>query len=246
MKSKIINSTLKVDEILVPVEVYREFRMDVRTAIKLDKVIIRLPLHYGNADIKKTIRYAEDWVKVHFQKNTALKNRFIIKEHNNGDELLINGVKFILEIKESDIDNYRAKLDKNIIKIEIPYNANILEKKEALVYLQSRIVGQYFLDEIKTRIEILNNKHFKVKINDIKMKYNKTNWGSRSGQGNINICTRLLFAPKEVQDYVFVHELAHFFEMNHSEKFWRIVEKVVPDYKQKEKWLKLNSRKCDF
>ena len=78
------------------------------------------------------------------------------------------------------------------------------------------------------------------------MKYNKTNWGSRSTKNNINISTRLLFAPKDVQEYVFIHELAHFFEMNHSKRFWDIVGKIMPDYKEKERWLKINNAKCDF
>ena len=44
--------------------------------------------------------------------------------------------------------------------------------------------------------------------------------------------------PKEVLDYVVVHELAHIKEMNHSKAFWKEVEKVLPDYEERRKWLK--------
>jgi len=107
-------------------------------------------------------------------------------------------------------------------------------------------MGQYFLPEIMSRIHAINKRFFNVRINSVRMKYNKTNWGSRSARNNINISTRLLFAPKDVQDYVFVHELAHFIEMNHSSRFWDIVRKIVPDYKEKEKWLKMHGSSCDF
>ena len=246
MRSKIINSSIKVDDIIIPIEVFREFRLDVRTALKYDKVIIRLPLYYGNAEIKKTLRHAEDWIKAHFNKNTALKNRFILKEYKSGDELHINGLKFILDIQELKVNKYRAHLENNIIRIIVPEEADIHERKETLVYLQSKITGQYFLPEIKKRIDVLNKKYFNVKVNEVRIKYNKTNWGSRSAKSNINISTRLLFAPAEVQDYVFIHELAHFIEMNHSQRFWDIVRSIIPDYKEKEKWLRLNSSKCDF
>ena len=108
------------------------------------------------------------------------------------------------------------------------------------------MTGQYFLPEVIKRIEELNKKYFSVNINGVKLKYNKSNWGSRSVRNNINISTRLLFAPKDVQDYVFIHELAHFIEMNHSKRFWEIVKKIIPDYKEKELWLKKNGSKCDF
>jgi predicted metal-dependent hydrolase len=46
--------------------------------------------------------------------------------------------------------------------------------------------------------------------------------------------------PEDVVDYVVVHELCHRKEMNHSDRFWALVESVMPDYKEKRKWLKDN------
>ncbi|MBK8622242.1 MAG: M48 family metallopeptidase [Saprospiraceae bacterium] len=53
---------------------------------------------------------------------------------------------------------------------------------------------------------------------------------SCSEDRNLNFSVRLFFAPPDVRDYVIVHELAHLPEMNHSPKFWNIVEKIMPDY----------------
>jgi predicted metal-dependent hydrolase len=55
-----------------------------------------------------------------------------------------------------------------------------------------------------------------------------------------------LFAPKDVFDYICIHELAHLVEQNHSDKFWALVEKAMPDYMEKEKWLKENRGLCKF
>jgi predicted metal-dependent hydrolase len=70
----------------------------------------------------------------------------------------------------------------------------------------------------------------------------KSRWGSCSVKGNLNFNVGLLLAPPEVLDYVVVHELCHRKEMNHSPKFWAEVSKLIPDYKQHEKWLKDNGR----
>ncbi|MST81854.1 M48 family metallopeptidase [Lachnospiraceae bacterium Oil+RF-744-WCA-WT-13] len=68
----------------------------------------------------------------------------------------------------------------------------------------------------------------------------KTLWGSCSSKGNLNFNCLLMLAPREVQDYVIVHELSHRKEMNHSPKFWEEVEKVLPDYKRRRNWLREN------
>lgn len=68
----------------------------------------------------------------------------------------------------------------------------------------------------------------------------KTRWGSCSARGNLNFHWKLILMPPEVLDYVVVHELAHRREMNHSSRFWAEVERIMPDYKRRRKWLKEN------
>ncbi|MDR3313749.1 MAG: M48 family metallopeptidase [Oscillospiraceae bacterium] len=65
---------------------------------------------------------------------------------------------------------------------------------------------------------------------DVKITGAKTRWGSCSARGNINFSWRLVMAAEDTIDYVVVHELAHLRELNHSERFWRIVAGVLPEY----------------
>ena len=89
-------------------------------------------------------------------------------------------------------------------------------------------------------------KHFAplvgVTYGRITIRNQKSRWGSCSAKGNLNFNVGLLLAPPEVLDYVVVHELCHRKEMNHSPKFWAEVSKLIPDYKQHEKWLRDNGR----
>ena len=66
----------------------------------------------------------------------------------------------------------------------------------------------------------------------------RTRFGSCSAKGNISYSFRLLGYPDEAVDYVVVHELAHIKEMNHTVKFYKVVESVLPDYKERQKMLK--------
>ena len=74
----------------------------------------------------------------------------------------------------------------------------------------------------------------------ITIRNQKTRWGSCSGKGNLNFNCFLIKAPEKVMDYVIIHELCHRIEMNHSERFWNLVEQVMPDYRVQKEWLKNN------
>lgn len=77
-----------------------------------------------------------------------------------------------------------------------------------------------------------------VTYGTICIRHQKTRWGSCSQKGNLNFNCLLMQMPKEILDYVIVHELCHRKEMNHSPKFWAEVEKIMPDYRWRRKWLK--------
>ena len=72
----------------------------------------------------------------------------------------------------------------------------------------------------------------------ITVRNQRTRWGSCSSKGNLNFNCLLMLAPPGILDYVVVHELCHRKEMNHSPKFWAEVAKVMPDYKERQKWLR--------
>ena len=77
-----------------------------------------------------------------------------------------------------------------------------------------------------------------IKYGRITITSAKTRFGSCSSKGNISYSYRLMMYPEEAIDDVVVHELAHRIEMNHSPRFYAIVERILPDYKKRRKLLK--------
>ena len=74
----------------------------------------------------------------------------------------------------------------------------------------------------------------------ITIRNQRTRWGSCSSKGNLNFNCLLVLFPDEVIDYVVVHELCHRKHMDHSKAFYAEVERVFPEYKKCQKWLKEN------
>lgn len=74
----------------------------------------------------------------------------------------------------------------------------------------------------------------------IAIRRQRSRWGSCSSKGNLNFNCLLMLCPDEVVDSVVVHELCHRKQMNHSAAFYKEVERVFPEYKRCQKWLKEN------
>ena len=71
-----------------------------------------------------------------------------------------------------------------------------------------------------------------VRVRRLSLSSAATRWGSASANGSVRLHWRLIQHPPATIDYVVAHELAHLREMNHGARFWRIVESVVPDYRE--------------
>ena len=128
-------------------------------------------------------------------------------------------------------------IEKHVQRIE--ERQRTLPPVEGLTMKDIRKLADQASVVIPKRVEYFAEK-IPVTYGRITIRNQKTRWGSCSGKGNLNFNCLLMLAPPEVLDYVVVHELCHRKEMNHSERFWREVENILPDYRERKKWLKEN------
>lgn len=80
-------------------------------------------------------------------------------------------------------------------------------------------------------------------VTAITLRDTSSRWGSCSSSGRISFSWRLAMAPPEVLDYVAAHEAAHLVEMNHSARYWAVLEGLMPDYAERRNWLRREGRK---
>ena len=131
-------------------------------------------------------------------------------------------------------------IKKHLVQMYFKAEENKKQKKEpALTNADIEKLCQKALsvipDKVKYYAEIMGVTYGRITIRN-----QKTRWGSCSSKGNLNFNCLLMLMPDKVLDYVVVHELCHLKQMNHSKKFWKEVERYMPDYPNYKKWLNEN------
>ncbi len=237
---------LEINGKKLPAKIYREPRNNVRASIGKRAAILRMPARLDKAEEHKQINWFINWVQKRFDANKQLHTQFFGKGYEDGDTILIGERSYLLKITRTDRKTHSAKLRNHIIHLLLSTNDSETHLQKSIQHLLSRVIAQDFMPDINRRVNELNNLYYKQAITSVNLKYNHSNWGSCSSEGNLNLSTRLLFAPQDVIDYVIIHELAHLIELNHSDRFWKLVSDAMPDYEEKEEWLKKNDHLCHF
>ena len=124
----------------------------------------------------------------------------------------------------------------DFIKKNLPKEIARAEKYRALT--ESDILNlkkqarKYFSEKTEEYSKIMGLIYGRISITSAKSRF-----GSCSSKGNISFSYRLMLYPEAAREYVVVHELAHLLEMNHSDRFYAIIEKTLPDYRERKKLL---------
>lgn len=157
---------------------------------------------------------------------------------------IINGeiiVRAPLRMKEKDIFSF-VKSKRNWIEKHLSLQESRSQAFESFEQFTDDEIRQATLTAkkiIPERVSFYAEK-IGVTYNRITIRCQRTRWGSCSSAGNLNFNCLLVLLPLEILDSIVVHELCHRKHMNHSADFYAEIERVFPDYKRCNKWLKDN------
>ena len=192
---------------------------------------VRAPLKMPVREIDKFIALKEKWIAKKLatsQEQTKFRENFRL---DYGDEILYLGEKQPIIVREGN----RIGFDSGFY---MPPSLSPEQIKSACVQIYRLLAKR----DITNRV-IEFSKKMAVTPATVKINNAQSRWGSCSSKRSLNFSWRLIMADSVIVDYVVVHELAHLAEMNHSKKFWAIVEKILPDYKEREKRLRALNRR---
>ncbi|MGE5410302.1 MAG: M48 family metallopeptidase [Clostridiales bacterium] len=194
-------------------------RLQVSSEKGLELII---PYGVSMRDAEEFLNSRKDWIAKYIDRYTKSQHVYMYM----GSKLEIDH-QYDLFVKR-----HRIELDGNKLKILSPS-----ERKVPLINLFTTWLKLKAERYIPERVEHLAEE-YGFKYNKITIRDQKTRWGSCSRAGNLSFNFKLMVYDKEIIDYVIVHELCHLKELNHSVRFWRHVEKIMPNYKILRKELK--------
>lgn len=138
----------------------------------------------------------------------------------------------------------RYFLSFNPFSLSYRYKKKKVARKKRVTRKKAKKVNNDYLENkekarvlILKRLELLN-KNYNFHYNRVSIRDQSTRWGSCSRLANLNFNYRLVHLPLHLCDYVIVHELCHLEELNHSQDFWNLVAREIPDYKERRKELR--------
>lgn len=140
---------------------------------------------------------------------------FVVTAPKNINISLIE--KFIVQKSQWVVDklNYFNQFP-HTLKKENSIEEYLKYKKQALLLVENKV----------KKFNVIYN----FSYNKINIKNQKTRWGSCSKKGNLNFNYKIALLPDRLAEYIVVHELCHLGQFNHSQKFWNLVAKTIPDY----------------
>jgi len=205
----------------------RSKRKTVALYIRDGSVEVRAPMKMPKRDIDRFVVSKEKWIMDKLAKSrerAKLREAFTL---NYGDTITLRGAEYIITARNGT----RAGFDGEVFYL--PPNLEPENIKEVCVQIYRRLAKKHLTERVAAYAEKMGVTPAAVKITGA-----KTRWGSCSSKRNVNFSWRLMMADEIIIDYVVVHELAHLSEMNHSARFWTIVEKVLPDFRGRKKQLR--------
>lgn len=216
----------------MPIEVDQIIRTKRKTLALIVKpdgsLVVRAPLRTPERSIWEFIENHADWIeKKKAEVLAALPPA--PRRYVPGELYLYLGNPYSLEI---------VRGQKTPLVLEETFKLGEASQNNAHVVFERwyRAQARQILND---RVNLYANQH-SFQFQKIGITSARTRWGSCSPNGSLNFSWRLIMAPIESIDYVVVHELVHTIFHNHSRRFWKKVEKIMPDYKERRKWLRQN------
>ena len=214
----------------------RRPRRTVGLKITENGLVVHAPKRIFEFQLNQILQEKSNWILTKLSQREDNKVEKI--QWIDGEQLLYLGQDITLKLVACINIKHKKSIhfERNELAIHAP-EANIHAACRASVLMWYK--KQAVLDFTR-RVEVFAAK-LGVPTPPVAISNAQSRWGSCNSRGQVRLSWRLLQAPPHIINYVICHELAHLKQMNHSAKFYAVVEQLFPNYKAAEKELKLLS-----
>ena len=195
------------------------------------RVVASAPKYVSNKDVIEAVRERLDWIQDQLKKFSEQGPSQITKQFCNGELHPYLGIDYPINIIETSPS--KILLTENTI--EIHSKNTDADKIKSLMDAWYKTEAKKLFD---ARVnELLPKTYWVTKKPSISIRTMKSRWGSCSTSGSIRLNSQLIKTPLACVDYVILHELCHIAEMNHSQRFYRLLDQVMSEWREVKKVL---------
>ena len=223
----------------IPIEVYKKQIKNMHLYVKPPdgRVVVSAPLSMNNETIERFIRTKLSWVKKQIAKFDE-QPRQSEREYVSGETLYVWGKQYYLQVDYANKNNLVLSGDKALLTV----------RKESTVAQRESFVREWYRGLLKVEIERLLPKWERItglKSEGWQTKYMTTRWGTCNiGKKKIWLNLQLAKKTLECLEYIILHELIHFIEKNHNERFVSLMDKYMPLWREVK--VALNEQTLDY
>ncbi|CED61474.1 Putative predicted metal-dependent hydrolase [Moritella viscosa] len=194
------------------------------------RVVVSAPEKVTADDIHQAVLKQVSWIWKSLEEFKAHQDYVLPKRYVSGEMQFYLGRRYVLKIVEDKEASLNVKLLRGKLQVTLPtFNDSKSELSKALVNKwykhRARLIFQQRLKVLTPQASWVTD------LPSFKIKAMNKQWGNCSPNGTLTLNPHLVKAPKECIDYVILHELCHIEELNHSDKFWRLLTQVMPHWK---------------
>lgn len=216
-----------------------------RIVVTPQKIEVVAPTNTAAHRIHAFVQAHRDWIVSALQKVTARSeqvSRLAPLYYHDGATVPFKGQQVPLSVRTTNGKRLKVEYcsERGFI-VQLPGETDSEQSSERIrAALQKWMSAQARTDCLRY-IEHHGARH-QLFPGAVRIKTQKSRWGSCGARNDININALLLMAPPRVMEYVVVHELCHIRHKNHSKAFWLLVAEHMPDYAELRRWLKQHGR----
>ena len=237
---------IKDEEIPIIIKSYKNSK-SIKIYFKGNTLNITKPQRLSIKSLLEILKQEENNIYDKY-KNILSSKVNTIKQWNTGEKIYYQGEEFTIIREYSDKNIVTIKIDKEKreFRVILP---KIIEQEEIKIYV-NKAIKKLFKDNtealINYKLPYWSN-ITKIDYNEVKVRDATTRYGSCiPSKKNLYFSSRLVMLPEDKVDAIIVHELCHMKYKNHNKQFYDLVEQYIPNYKEIDKWLKINGTSIMF